>query len=159
MSYTLETINRGKVDGFGYHGPLITSVALGDIPRIPLDQFCDFGVKAMIKSWEHFPDGDKGAIIGALTSTEEEIRDFNRLVPKHAKLLEVLTGPIVPYSENPIRVSERCVAIGERYLVDHEQYVYFAKYVLDGGFFGWNNETGVPLPIPGAISRVLRAIA
>lgn len=157
MSYVLETINGGKVGEFGYLGPLVTSVGLGELPRMPIDQFCDFGVAAMLTSWRYIKADQRMLMIASLNSAAQTLEGIGPMRPEYLRFLEDLLST-QPYSESPFKVGTKGVDIGNHYLVDHPDYALFAGYVLVGGSFGWNPSIGVPRPIPGAIDRVLGAL-
>ena len=52
MSYSIETLNRGRNDEFGFFGPDVNRVRLGDLPPMNFFQFCTCATISLIISLE-----------------------------------------------------------------------------------------------------------
>jgi hypothetical protein len=52
MSDSLETLNRGTVDNVGYIWGDVSRVVLGELPAMPLSQFCTFATDTLIEAYQ-----------------------------------------------------------------------------------------------------------
>lgn len=50
MSFSIETKNRGNVSEFGFWGSDTTRIMLGELPSIPIGQFCRYATEAIVAS-------------------------------------------------------------------------------------------------------------
>jgi len=52
MSDSLETLNKGTVDSVGFIWGDVSRVALGELPAMPLSQFCTFATDTLMQAYQ-----------------------------------------------------------------------------------------------------------
>jgi len=81
MSYSIETLNRGRKDEFGFWGPDTTRVRLGELPPMSFSQFCDYASNTLIVSLEGATQTERENIAKIVDQAVLQIKDL-KVQPK-----------------------------------------------------------------------------
>lgn len=98
MSFTLETLNRGPVEDFGFYGPDITRVRLSnDLPPLSLEQFCQFSTQVLIDTYKNLDLAGKAKLKELLLESKRfvaglRVRPSPRAETKEVDSSRLLTG-------------------------------------------------------------------
>lgn len=75
MSCTLETLNRGPVQDFGFYGPDISRVRLSDdLPPLSLSQFCEFSAEILVAAYKGSDPKIKGELQELFLQAQARVR-------------------------------------------------------------------------------------
>lgn len=169
MSIELETLNQGRVPDFGFWGPDITRVMLGDLPAMRLVDFCRYATNILITVIPLIKEVERKQIMDSvkwITSTHEKmsIRPDNEVteastysderpavflqdsqqIEEFVSSLNPGGKTVVDYTRNPFLVQEGNINIANTYLVAPAHFADLTLSILHGGFMGWSEELGVP---------------
>ena len=151
MTRFLETENHGIVGEFGFYALHIGEVNMGELPPMPLDQFCEFSadtIHLMAKNLD-------GLEYNTIATHVQELGQRLNHMDERTSPLRIDARP---YAANPFRVltEDNVVNIGGTYDVQYRAFTDFVLYVLGGGHVGWG-EKGIPKPATKSLKRILTA--
>lgn len=156
MSTTIETSNRGNVPDFGFFGPDTRNIGMGEMPDMPLPEFCFNATEAVVKALPYCTPSQTEGIKRVVTQCENFLKSQNDDVMPI--LDNVVDREKLVYPANPFWVDteKRTISIGETYEgIQIDKFAHFALRTFGGGLFGWGEGGVIP---PSAIQgfRVIR---
>lgn len=77
MSYRIETLNKGTIENFGFLGPDVSKIRLGEMPAIDFEDFCNWSTNTLIVALETADHDLKKEIETIVAGTHGKIKDLS----------------------------------------------------------------------------------
>lgn len=129
MSFFLETVDGKSVAPFGFGGGIDSEVALGRLPSMDTLQFVGYSSDALIEAKKYLFDEELANVKSEILAEIDYRNKRNLPIRPYSPNFVFSVGPTF-YPENPFRLGEVGIAIGEAYEVSIRQFAEFTLRML-----------------------------